>query len=83
MFYGLFGLVDKMARTIATAAIGWILQASHYVPNMAQSHESLLGIRLVAGLLPAIFLLLALPFLWAYPITRAQHTQAGASNCGF
>lgn len=78
MFYGLFGLVDKMARTVATAAIGWILQASNYVPNIAQSQESLLGIRLVAGLLPAVFLLLALPFLWAYPITRAQHMRARA-----
>jgi len=78
MFYGLFGLVDKMARTVATAATGWILQASHYVPNVAQSQESLLGIRLVAGLLPALFLLLALPFLWAYPVTRAKHVRTGA-----
>ncbi|MES2949026.1 MAG: MFS transporter [Pseudomonadota bacterium] len=76
MFYGLFGLVDKIARTVAIAAIGWILQVSHYVPNVTQSQESLLGIRLVAGLLPAVFLLLALPFLWAYPITRARHARA-------
>lgn len=73
MFYGLFGLVDKLARTIATAAIGWILQAHHYVPNVAQTEESLLGIRLTVGLLPAVFVLMALPLLLMYPVTRARH----------
>jgi len=31
-----------------------------------------------ANLLPALFLLLALPFLWAYPVTRAKHVRTGA-----
>lgn len=73
MYYGLFGLVDKLARTVATAAIGWLLHAFNYVPNVAQSSHSLLGIRLTVGLLPAGCLLAAIPLLLAYPISRARH----------
>ena len=73
MYYGLFGLIDKLARTVATAAIGWLLYAFNYVPNVAQTSQSLLGIRLTVGLLPAAFLLAAIPLLLAYPISRARH----------
>jgi GPH family glycoside/pentoside/hexuronide:cation symporter len=73
MYYGLFGLIDKLARTLGTVAIGWILQWFHYVPNVAQSAESLLGIRLTVGLLPACFVLAAVPLLLAYPISRQRH----------
>jgi GPH family glycoside/pentoside/hexuronide:cation symporter len=75
MYYGLFGLIDKLARTLGTVAIGWILQWFHYVPNVAQSAESLLGIRLTVGLLPACFVLAAVPLLLAYPISRRRHAD--------
>ncbi len=78
MYYGLFGLIDKLARTVGTVAIGWILQWFHYVPNVAQSTESLLGIRLTVGLLPAFFVLAAVPLFLAYPISRARHVALRA-----
>lgn len=73
MYYGLFGLIDKLARTLGTVAIGWILQIFGYVPNVPQTSESLLGIRLTVGVLPAFFVLVAVPLLLAYPISRARH----------
>jgi len=73
MYYGLFGLIDKLARTLGTVAIGWMLEWFHYVPNVAQGAEALLGIRLTVGLLPACFVLAAVPLLLAYPISRQRH----------
>ena len=79
-FYGLFDLCDKLARTLSLVALGGILQAFHYVPNAVQSRESLLGIRLVSGLLPALCVLLALPLLLVYPISRSRHAALRAAR---
>ena len=82
MYYGLYGLVDKLARTIATVLIGVILQVFQYVPNVEQSAQSLLGIRLAAGPLPAVCVLLAIPLLLAYPIDRRRHAALRAALDG-
>ncbi len=73
VYMGLYGLIDKLARTLATVAMAAILDLSGYVPNAAQAPDALLGIRLAAGPLPALCLALAIPLLLAYPITRARH----------
>lgn len=75
MYYGLFGLVDKIARTLATVVVAAVLDLTHYVPNVAQSAQALGGIRLMTGPLPALCLALAIPLLLAYPITRARHGE--------
>jgi GPH family glycoside/pentoside/hexuronide:cation symporter len=78
MYYGLFGLIDKLARTLGTVAIGWMLQLFGYVPNVAQTADALLGIRLMVGVLPALFVLAAVPLFLAYPISRARHAALRA-----
>ena len=73
MYLGVFGLFDKLARTVGAALVGWVLQAFNYVPNVPQTEEALLGIRIAFGVLPPAFIILAIPLLLAYPITRARH----------
>lgn len=73
MYYGVWGLGTKASEALALAATGWILALFHYVPNVAQTAQTLLGIRLFFGLLPAIAIALALPLLIWYPITRKTH----------
>ena len=46
-----------------------------YVPNVAQSGRTLLGIRLFFGPVPALFSAVAWPLLVWYPITRASHAE--------
>jgi Na+/melibiose symporter-like transporter len=48
------------------------------VANLPQSPHALLGIRLFFGLIPAIFIFVALPFLYKYPITRKSHGEVRA-----
>lgn len=75
MYYGLFGLVDKLSRTLATVLVAGVLELTGYVPNVAQSAQALQGIVLMTGALPALCMLLALPLLAAYPITRGRHIE--------
>ncbi len=73
MYYGVWGLVTKLSEALAIAASGWILTGFGYVPNVAQTEFARLGIRLFFGPVPAVLILLALPLLIWYPITRKSH----------
>lgn len=75
MYYGLYGLMDKLARTLATVMVAGMLDITGYVPNVAQSASALQGIILMTGVLPAVCLVLAIPLLVAYPITRSRHAD--------
>lgn len=75
MFYGVYGLIDKISRTLGIVTIGWMLDAYGYIPNVEQTTRSLLGIRLMFGPISAGLLLLAVPFLLLYPITRDSHAN--------
>jgi len=75
MYYGVWGLATKISEALALAAVGWILTGFGYVPNVEQTPHALLGIRLFFGLVPAACILVALPFLLKYPITRKSHAE--------
>ncbi len=45
-------LVLKVGTSLATAASGVVMSATNFVPNVAQSEASLLGIRLLFAGLP-------------------------------
>jgi glycoside/pentoside/hexuronide:cation symporter, GPH family len=75
MYYGVWGLATKISEAVALAAVGWILTGFGYVPNIEQTPTALLGIRLFFGLVPAVFIFVALPLLVRYPITRQSHAE--------
>jgi glycoside/pentoside/hexuronide:cation symporter, GPH family len=75
MYYGVWGLVTKISEALALAAVGWILTGFGYVPNVEQTPDALMGIRLFFGLVPAIFIFISLPLLIKYPITRKSHAE--------
>ncbi len=56
MYYGVWGLATKFSEALALAAVGWILTGFGYVPNVEQTPQALLGIRLFFGLIPAFFI---------------------------
>lgn len=75
MYYGVWGLVTKLSDALGLVAAGWALQLSGYVPNVEQTARTLLGIRLFFGPIPMLFLVLTVPLLVWYPITRASHAR--------
>jgi glycoside/pentoside/hexuronide:cation symporter, GPH family len=78
VYYGIWGLATKISEALALAAVGWILTGFGYVPNVEQTPNALLGIRLFFGLIPAAFIFISLPLLFKYPITRKSHAEVRA-----
>ncbi|MBN1267333.1 MAG: MFS transporter [Anaerolineales bacterium] len=78
VYYGIWGLATKISEAIALAGVGWILTGFGYVPNVEQTPQALLGIRLFFGLIPAGIIFLSLPLLFKYPITRKKHAEVKA-----
>jgi len=55
--------------------VGWVLTGFGYQANMAQSVQSLFGIRLFFGPIPGVVIMITLPLLIWYPITRKKHAE--------
>jgi len=76
MFYSLMTLSQKVASSIAIPLVLLVLSATGYVPNSAEQPASaILGIRIVAGPIPAALLCLGLLFAALYPLGRESYTQ--------
>ncbi len=75
VFYGLWTLTSKIGQAFAIALSGWTLSAFGYIPDVAQSDLSLLGIRLLCGPIPVVFFVIGIIVLAFYPITREKYEE--------
>jgi len=73
IYYGLWAFLTKFTGALGVAVSGWALSLFGYIPNVKQTEQALLGIRLFFSIVPAIVILISLPFLIWYPITRQKH----------
>lgn len=80
VYYGVYGLTDKIMRTLGVTLPGYVLQAVGYVPNVAQSPDVLTAIRGLFALAPALLLLLTLPLLLRYPLDRRATAPASSET---
>jgi GPH family glycoside/pentoside/hexuronide:cation symporter len=76
MFYSLVTLMGKIASSIAIPLTAIMLDVTGYIPNALQQPASaLLGIRLLVGPVPAVFLTISIIFALKYPLERAQFSS--------
>lgn len=75
MYYGLWAFLTKFTSALGVAVSGWALNLFGYVPNVEQTTRALFGIRLFFSIVPTIVILVSLPFLIWYPITRQKHKE--------
>lgn len=76
MFYSLVTLMGKVASSISIPLVALILDLTQYVPNAAvQPASAILGIRLLVGPIPAVFLTIGIIFALKYPLDRAQFSN--------
>jgi glycoside/pentoside/hexuronide:cation symporter, GPH family len=73
IYYGLWNFLTKFTGALGVAVSGWALKLYGYVPNVEQTTHALFGIRLFFAIVPAVVILVSLPFLIWYPITRQKH----------
>ncbi len=79
IFYGTNALLTKPGIGIGQAILSWILGATGFVADaklpdgtlipQPQPETALIGIRLIQGVLPAIFMFASLIFVYLYPLT--------------
>ena len=75
LYYGMWNFITKFTNAFGIAVAGWSLALFGYVANVEQTSHALLGIRLFFGPVSAIVILIALPLLIWYPITRKSHQK--------
>jgi GPH family glycoside/pentoside/hexuronide:cation symporter len=76
MFYSLITLSQKVASSFAIPLSLLVLSATGYIPNSAEQPASaILGIRIVAGPIPAALLCLGILFAALYPLGRESYSQ--------
>jgi len=75
IYYGLWAFLTKFTGALGVAVSGWALRLFGYVPNVEQTMHALFGIRLFFAIVPAVVILISLPLLIWYPITRKKHAE--------
>lgn len=66
---------QKMGIAIGGAVAGWILGYVGFIANAAQTEQSLLGIRLLYSIGPAVFAMLTVATIYYYPLTESKVKQ--------
>jgi GPH family glycoside/pentoside/hexuronide:cation symporter len=76
MFYSLITLAQKIASSIAVPLALLVMDKAGYIPNSAtQPDSAIFGIRMVAGPIPAVMILMGILFTLLYPIGRESHHE--------
>lgn len=75
IYYGLWAFLTKFTGALGVAVSGWSLSLFGYVANAEQTPRALFGIRFFFSIVPAVVILVSLPLLIWYPITRKNHAQ--------
>jgi len=85
-FFGINALLTKPAQSISLALVPWILESTAFVTREAnggaifldQPASALFGIKVVAGLVPGVALLLGALILFLYPLHGAYLAKVQA-----
>jgi len=75
VYYGLWAFVVSLGGALASFIVGTGLDLFGYVPDVAQTARSILGIQLLAGPVSALFFLAGNLALAFYPIDRRRYAE--------
>ena len=76
IYYGMWQFLTKFTGALGIAVCGWVLDLFGYIANQPQqTARALFGIRLFFGPVAAGVLIISLPLLIWYPITRKTHEE--------
>ncbi len=78
IFYGLWTFSSKLGQALAASIVGWVLNYSGFVANVAQGESALMAIRLLLGPIAIVFYLLAALVLAFYPIDEKMYCEIRA-----
>ncbi|HEY0942005.1 MAG TPA: glycoside-pentoside-hexuronide (GPH):cation symporter [Steroidobacter sp.] len=73
--FGFAVFAQKLALAVNAVVLGQLLELSGFVANQEQTEGTLLGLKLIMGLIPAVGGVLAAAVLWRYPLDAKRHGQ--------
>lgn len=80
-YYGLWTFASKLGQSLAFLVSGWVLALFGYIPLSSQQPAlALWGIRILAGVLPAILFLSGVVIHRKFPIDPETYRQIEARN---
>ncbi len=85
VYYGFFVFLQKLGISLGLALSNFALELTGYItppeggPWPTQPDAVLLALRLFVSLVPAAILLLSIPVVMRYPITRQRHAEIRAA----
>ena len=71
--------MTALGGAFAGFLVGQSLNLFGYVPNAVQSAQSILGIRLLVGLLPGVLIMLGNLALLFYPLNQRKYEEIQAA----
>jgi glycoside/pentoside/hexuronide:cation symporter, GPH family len=75
VYYSVWTFVIALGGALAGFLVGQGLALFGYVPDAVQTARSMLGIRLLIGVLPGIFILSANIVLAIYPLSKKRYEE--------
>lgn len=60
----------KFGLALGGTILGWLLSLYGFQPNVEQTEQALLGIRLIISVFPAVFCLITIVIIWFYPLNH-------------
>jgi len=79
VYYSVWTFMVALGGAFAGFLVGQFLNLFGYVPNAVQSAQSILGIRLLVGLLPGILIMLGNLALLFYPLNQKRYEEIQAA----
>ncbi|MEM9529516.1 MAG: glycoside-pentoside-hexuronide (GPH):cation symporter [Pseudomonadota bacterium] len=80
VIFGAISFANKFAAGVATGAVGTALVWVGFVTDVEQTDETLLGMRVIGLLVPAVGFLVSTALMLAYPISKARHEEIVAAT---
>lgn len=78
--FGGIAFCQKFGMGIAGALVGFLLTYFKYIPNVAQSSNSMMGITLMLTIIPGVFHLLTGIIMFKYVITERYYNSMNSAN---
>ena len=75
IYYGIWTFIYTLGQAFAGAIMGPTLDKFGYIANAVQTDKALLGIRLLYGPVPALFLIAGAIIVLFYPITKIKYNE--------
>jgi Na+/melibiose symporter-like transporter len=75
IYFAVWAMAAKLAAAAAVGVAFPILDWAGYIPDMYNEPGALLTLAILFGLCPVIFKLLAVLFVWRYPLTAEKQTE--------